>query len=76
MGERRSKVQRMADQYELTREHVGLCRRRVAFLLERVNGRDERPLIDLLANAYAQGLDDAVTIMERRGALQEREGDG
>ena len=62
--------ERMADRYEITHQQRDLCRRRVAYLLEPLNDGPKRRLIDLLANAYAQGLDDAVQVMERRAALE------
>lgn len=45
-------------------------RRRTAFLLENVNDGPRRTLEDLLANAYAQGLEDAVHVLDRAGRLR------
>lgn len=61
---------RPADQVEITREQHALCRRRVAFLLREKEHPGDRPLIDLLANAYHQGLVDAVEGMGRHGWIR------
>lgn len=67
---RHKTVKPMADQYEVTLEQRNFMRRRTAFLLERINQGPERPLADLLANAYAQGLEDAMTTLDRAGRLK------
>ncbi|USQ97291.1 hypothetical protein [Caulobacter sp. RL271] len=54
----------------LTPDQHRLCRARTAFLLYEVNRPDQVKLIDLLANAYHQGLVDAVETMDKRGWIR------
>lgn len=61
---------RPADRISITQEQHSFCRRRVAFLLREVEQPGERSLLDLLANAYHQGLEDAVATMDNRGWIR------
>lgn len=57
----------MAGQYTVSHAIASHCRKRTAFLLERINQGPTRPLEDLLANAYAQGVEDAVIVLMEKG---------
>lgn len=65
----RKPVERMADTFTVTREQRSFLHRRTAFLLKPQNDGPNRSLADLLANAYHQGLEDAMQVLQDTGRL-------
>lgn len=56
------RVKRSRELFHITREQQAFCHKRVRFLLD----DPERSLLDLLGNAYTQGLIDATEMADRR----------
>lgn len=60
----KSQVYEVTGSYRVSKEHIAFLRRRVRPILSKASDM-EKPIVDLLAEAYALGMSDAIDLRKR-----------